>query len=66
LKQLRESGSIKKIVDSYDIEEQVCPDYSGQALGFASCFTAFLVFLFGLLCAAILFAAEHCLEVTET
>jgi len=58
LKQLRESGTVKKIIDSYDQGDQVCPDFSGQSLGFASCFTAFVILLGGLFLGLIFFVLE--------
>ena len=48
LKELREKGSLKQILKKYESGAQVCPDMSGQPLGFESCFTAFLVLLGGL------------------
>merc|ERR1719445_1176647 len=48
LKELREKGSLKQILKKYDSGGQVCPDMSGQPLGFESCFTAFLVLIAGL------------------
>ena len=47
LQEMREKGALKKILDKYKTKPQVCPDLSGKALGFESCFTAFLVLLSG-------------------
>ena len=44
LKQLRERGTTKKILENYETRSQVCPDYSGRALGFDNCFTGNLTF----------------------
>jgi len=59
IKQLKESGTINKIQKSYDKGQQFCPDYSGQPLGFPSVFTAFLVFIGGMIVAGILFVVEE-------
>ncbi len=48
LKQMGESGALKQILKQYESGGQVCPDMSGQPLGFSSCFTAFVVLLCGL------------------
>ncbi len=88
LKQLRERGATKKILDDYEPREQVgrggtvcalgqdprcyvlvslikvCPDYSGKPLGFANCFTAFLVLILGLATAAALICLEKSLDVS--
>ena len=58
LKEMREKGSMKQILDKYEPQPQVCPDYSGQPLGFGACFTAFLVLVFGAGLALILFVVE--------
>lgn len=39
LKQMRERGALKKILEKYESRPQVCPDYSGRPLGFDNCFT---------------------------
>ena len=45
LKEMREKGALKKILNKWESGGQVCPDMSGKPLGFASSFTAFLVLL---------------------
>ncbi len=47
LKDMREKGTLKQILTKYESPPQVCPDYSGQPLGFDSCFTAFGILLLG-------------------
>lgn len=62
LKQMQEKGSLKQILEKYEPQPQVCPDYSGKPLNFGAVFTAF-----GLLClGAILAILLFCLEVTLT
>ena len=41
INQLKEKGSIVQIQETYEPSPQKCPDYSGQPLGYESCFTAF-------------------------
>ena len=50
LKKMIESGSMHQILTKYESRGQICPDMSGQAIGFPSCFTAFLALLFGFVC----------------
>ncbi len=45
LKEMREKGALKKILNKYEAQPQVCPDYSGQPLGMDNCFTAFVMLL---------------------
>ena len=47
IKEMREKGALKQILNKYETNTQVCPDGSGKPLGFESCFTAFLVLLTG-------------------
>ena len=47
ISKLKEIGTIKRYVDSYEGLDQVCPDYSGKPLPSSQCFTAFLVMIFG-------------------
>jgi hypothetical protein len=63
LKQFQERGALKKITNSYKIGKQSCPDYSGQSLGFSSCFTAFLVLMIGALTAFAFLTLESVLKV---
>ena len=58
LKEMIEKGSLKQISEKYETPAQVCPDLSGLPLGFESCFTAFLVLLFGMLIGLILMSIE--------
>ena len=39
LKEMREKGPLRNILEKYETRPQVCPDYSGRPLGFESCFT---------------------------
>jgi len=66
IKQLKESGTINKIQKNYDKGQQFCPDYSGQPLGFPSVFTAFMVFILGLIVAAVLFIIEQLIMVSSS
>ena len=47
IKEMKEKGALKQIFSKYDRGNPVCPDQSGQALGFESCITAFLFLLSG-------------------
>ena len=47
LKEMREKGVLKQILNKYETGTQVCPGESGKPLGFESCFTAFLALLSG-------------------
>ena len=55
IKEMKEKGALKQIFSKYDRGNPVCPDQSGKALGFESCFTAFLLLLSGKLQDVILF-----------
>jgi hypothetical protein len=46
--ELKQMGSYEKIAQKYEHKPQICPNYSGKALGFDSCVTMFLVILMGL------------------
>jgi hypothetical protein len=48
IKELKEKGSYDKIAANYEPPPQICPDISGQSLGFDSCITCFLIILAGL------------------
>ena len=37
LEQMRERGSINKILEAYEPRPQECPDYSGKPLGLETC-----------------------------
>ena len=51
-------------LEKYEGTPQICPDLTGQPIGFESCFTAFLVFIFGLMTALILLFIEFCSRLT--
>ena len=55
LREMKEKGALKRIFSKYEKGAQICPDLSGKALGFESCFTAFLFLLSGKLQDVILF-----------
>ena len=59
LRELREKGALKQIANKYESGEQVCPDMSGQPLGFDSCFTAFLALIGGLMIGIIMMILEY-------
>jgi hypothetical protein len=58
LKEMREKGSLKQILDKYESPPQVCPDYNGKPLGFGAVFTAFGILAFGVVLGIVLFALE--------
>ncbi len=64
LKEMREKGAMKKILNKYDSGPQICPDSSGQPLGMDNCFTAFMVLVFGLGLALLLMGIEWLAELT--
>ena len=47
MNKMKERGTTKQILDKYEAEKQVCPDYSGKPLGFGQCFTAFIMLIGG-------------------
>ena len=55
---MKEKGIFKQIQDKYEPSPQICPDYSGKALGVGSVFVAFCVLSFGVGIAVILFGLE--------
>jgi hypothetical protein len=56
LNKMKEEGTYDKIAAKYEPPPQVCPDTSGQQLGFNSCITLFLIILAGYsACICILF-----------
>ena len=59
LRELREKGALKQILNKYESEEQDCLDMSGQPLGFDSCFTAFLALIGGLMIGIIMMILEY-------
>jgi hypothetical protein len=44
---LKEIGAIHRYYKTYEIERQVCPDYSGNPLSFKQCITAFTILVGG-------------------
>ena len=63
LNKLRERGSLNQIKVKYEPAPQVCPDYSGNSLGFLSVFSAFGLLFSGVGIALILFGLE---KLTQT
>ncbi len=63
LKEMREKGSLKQILEKYESPPQICPDYSGKPLNFGAVFTAFSILIAGGTLAAILFAVETLTEI---
>lgn len=58
LKEMRERGALKKILNKYESKAQNCPDMSGQPLGMESCFTAFVALCFGMAFGLVLLVLE--------
>ena len=58
LNKMRERGSLNQIKVKYEPPPQVCPDYSGNSLGFLSVFSAFGLLFSGVGIALILFGLE--------
>ena len=58
LNEMREKGSLKQIQVKYEPPPQICPDYSGKALGVSSVFSGFGVLFSGVGIALILFGLE--------
>ena len=63
LNEMKEKGSLKQIQVKYEPPPQVCPDYSGNSLGFLSVFSAFGLLFSGVGIALILFGLE---KLTQT
>ena len=59
LGELREKGTARQILSTYESRDQICPNYSGLPLGFDSCLTAFLALIGGLVVGLILFFIEY-------
>ena len=55
---MQEKGSLDQILKKYAPAPQICPDMTGEALGFNSCITAFLVLMAGATTGLILLAIE--------
>ena len=60
IREMNEKGSMRQILAKYEPGAQICPDYSGKALGFDNCFTAFGALLAGMALALVLYALEMC------
>ena len=58
LNKMRERGSLEQIQVKYEPPSQICPDYSGKALGVSSVFSSFGVLFSGVGIALILFGLE--------
>ena len=58
LNEMREKESLKQIQVKYEPPPQICPDYSGKALGVSSVFSGFGVLFSGVGIALILFGLE--------
>ena len=58
LNKMRERGSLKQIKVKYEPPAQICPDYSGNSLGFLSVFSAFGLLFSGVGIALILSGLE--------
>ena len=58
LNKMKERGSLKQIQVKYEPPPQICPDYSGKALGVSSVFSGFGVLFSGVGIALILFGLE--------
>ena len=64
IKAMHEKGSLKQIIEKYTPPPQICPDLTGEALGFNSCISAFLVLIGGASFGLILLAIELCARKT--
>jgi hypothetical protein len=60
LKEMKERGALKKVLNKYQSQPQVCPDSSGLPLGFDNCFTAFMAWIAGLSLGIVLLLIELC------
>ena len=58
IQQLSERGMLEQIISRFNTAKQICPDYSGKALGMNSVFTAFFPLFVGAGMAVIFFAFE--------
>ena len=57
---MRERGTLEQIKKKYLASKQVCPDTSGQPLGFAKCYTAFIALVIGTCSGLIIMLMEQC------
>ena len=60
IKEMQEKGVMDQILEKYAPAPQICPALTGVALGFESCFTAFLVLISGAVLGIILLIVELC------
>ncbi len=60
MKQLIQAGILDQIHKKFASPPQYCPDFSGQALGFNSCITAFLTMIAGASLGILVFLIENC------
>ena len=58
LNKMKERGSLKQIQVKYESQPQVCPNYSGDALGFISVISLFWIIIPGFIIAWIVFGLE--------
>ena len=66
LEEMREGGSLDKILEEYKSQPQICPDDSGKPLGFGSVFTAFGIWCFGFGIGILIFGLEYVSAITGT
>ena len=58
LNEMREKGTMNKILTKYEPKPQNCPDYSGKPLGISTCISAFVILAFGMGSCVLLFFLE--------
>ena len=56
---MQEKGSMDQILEKYAPVPQICPDLTGEALGFNSCIFPFLIIIGGAATGLILLAIEY-------
>jgi hypothetical protein len=59
-----ETGSLEKILKSYESPPQLCSDSSGKPIGFDNCFTAFIALFVGITFGLVYFVIELCSKCT--
>ena len=60
LNKLKEIGAVQRYAKKYEMEDQVCPDYSGKPLALKQCFTAFVILITGIIGCLIWLMLEIC------
>jgi hypothetical protein len=65
LKEMKERGTLKKILNKYESQPQICPDSSGLPLGFDNCFTAFMAWIVRVVIGLVLLLIELCSRRTK-